>query len=175
MGILLDKVNKGLKQRFQFTMRQALPGSYSDNDWAYLQKGSVTTYVTAIVKFKKGYFDSSFTTGNALESGWEAVPFSFVIDYFGNIGNILSSLDSLDGVDSVVGSASTRVEADIEAVPKILGNWEMIEPYKCNFKSHQRIAFNQFDLELIPHITWEPSLSWKRIMNFAALINLLRS
>lgn len=97
---------------------------------------------------------------NPVQLAWEVIPFSFVADWFINVGDYLASLDALTGVSR---TAYTRTF-------KVRSSWTWPTG---GIGSHD--VYNRSVRKLTPTPpTWEPSLSWKRIVDSVALVANLR-
>lgn len=62
---------------------------------------------------------------NPTAVAWEAVPFSFVVDWFAPIGDFLQSLGALNGLKFKDYSVTTTVTSDLEAISSIrINQWD---------------------------------------------------
>lgn len=112
-----------------------------------------------------------FTAGNPLELGWEAVPFSFVLDWVIPIGDYLSSLDALKGVKAVTGTL-TRKEEYYHSQWTGIAGMNQVRPGIHRYKSHKRDVLYSIPLPRAP--SWEPSFHWKKIANGLSLLGTMR-
>lgn len=70
------------------------------NDSVHSFKGTLAAGIraTVIVDNKRDYIIQMLGFGNPAEWAWEAIPFSFLVDYFVNIGDMIQSLNAFAGV-----------------------------------------------------------------------------
>lgn len=119
---------------------------------------------------------SGFTVGNPAEWIWERIPFSFVVDWMVNIGDYISSLDALRGITSVTGTITKKRTANVKLTTmpaKGLNQYWVDEPSYYEYQDHQRDILSTIPLPEVP--TWQPSKSWKAVVNGLALLRVLRS
>lgn len=91
---------------------------------------------------------------------WEVIPYSFVIDWFVNIGDYLSSLDALTGVSRI---AAQKITKSV-----------VVEHWPGGVKGRLQ-QYNRTNITLSPSPpNWDPSLTWKRLVDSVALLNNLR-
>lgn len=95
---------------------------------------------------------------NPLALGWELIPYSFVVDWFLDIGAQLSALDALTGVKRWAGTRA-RVSNRSYHYPTA--------PWSARAKRYNRTVISTGPTLSMPR--WEPSLSWKRIVDSIAL------
>jgi len=98
---------------------------------------------------------------NPVNTAWELIPFSFVVDWFIGIGDYLSSLDALIGVKRAVGWTN-----------EVWGSTVVHIPLSCssNYSSYDRIVF---PLSSSPP-RWDPSITWRRLIDSTAMLRNLR-
>jgi hypothetical protein len=147
-------------------------GRYSEESAGQKLDGywKVSERATAYIRLIPNY--GGFTLGNPAEWIWEAVTLSFVIDWMIPIGSWLSSLDALSGVEDLKGTV-TRKEAwghTGEILP-----WESLtypivadRRSQTDYESHERFVIS--DVPLPPFPSWEPTKSWRALVNGVALL-----
>lgn len=134
----------------------------SNGEW------TVSDRVTAYVQFDTDTA-SNFTPGNPLEVAWEAVPYSFVIDWMVPVGDYLSSLDALVGIKNIYMSRSRKsVYKDIQTTPANGPAWELITPCRFTSERYERHANESIPYPGLP--TWEPSQSYRSLINAVSLL-----
>lgn len=139
------------------------------NKNGYVGKWEVSERAVCYVQFVPDG-PSAFTLGNPLELGWEAVPFSFVVDWAIPIGDYLSALDALKDVKAIKGTLTMKSWYDhVRSTPPPNGQW-IVRPSLSYFE-HRRDLITSIPLPRAP--TWNPSASWRRIANGIALLTAL--
>jgi len=138
--------------------------------------GRVVTSQTAKVYVKYTPEAPRFTPGNPAEWIWEAIPFSFVIDWLIPIGDVLSALDALASVDELKGTLTTRIDSrllyGLTSSEKSQG-YIHVEDGEEIYKSHVREVISTIPLPDFPR--YEPSTSLRAVANGLALLHILAS
>lgn len=138
------------------------------NFGGFVGQSTVTSSAKFWVKLRTGYVGDHFTPGNPAEFAWNSIPFSFLVDWSIPIGNYLSSLDALHGVSAIRGSVTTREQYYHSDLTKHTADAVVTTPGRLIVKSHQRTAFDFIPSPPLP--TWQPSKSYKRLLNGVALL-----
>lgn len=125
-----------------------------------------SVYISARVSMDPNV--SPFTLGNPAEIAWELVPYSFVIDWAIPIGDYLGALDALRGVTAINGTKTRRRRVKGRYYTNHSTDWSVIDPGSYLHRHHDRSVLNSIPLPSAP--TWEPSKSWRAVMNGLALL-----
>jgi hypothetical protein len=113
-----------------------------------------------------------FTTGNPLEILWEAVPFSFVLDWAIPIGGWLSSLDAMTHVKQVIGTVTSKHESSARQIAPSSSAFTLESPATSTYKAFQRSPIFEVPIPRIPR--WEPSTSYHSLINATSLLLNMR-
>lgn len=117
-----------------------------------------TTYYCAVVQYQVGS-SQDFGFGNLLSLGWEVIPYSFVLDMVIDIGDYLASLDALSGTIRNTTYSVTKGEVTVQWPGGSVGT----------SKTYVRTPLGPLSRSP-PLPTWDPSLSWKRVVSLTALL-----
>lgn len=109
-------------------------------------------------------------TGNVAEILWEGVPSSVIVDYMLPIGDWLSTLDALKAVESLIGTVSYKEQflAVKNTESTTFPNNVKLPRLKLN--AHYRDVIT--DIPTPPFPSWDPSASYKRLLNATSLLAL---
>lgn len=115
------------------------------------------------------FLSSSFDFGNPIEWVWELIPFSFVLDWFLPVGDFLGKLDALTGISNVRGVVTTKVDE------RYKGRWGEATNVETPFTGYHRL-YQRDIISAVPVTlpSWEPSYSWKKLMNASAILLTMR-
>lgn len=97
---------------------------------------------------------------NPAQLAWEVIPFSFVLDWFVNVGDYLSSLDALTGASRASYTRTFKVES--------YWTWPT-----GGIGDHRVYIRSVRSLTPTPP-QWEPSITWKRVVDSVALVKAMR-
>lgn len=142
----------------------AIGGNLCKGNGAFRQRATV--YVT-LSEFATANGDFDF--GNPLEWAWELIPFSFVVDWAIPIGEWLGRLDSLIGVTVHSGTVVTKTWTKMKYHKN--GATHILSEGTFNDKTYERSVISSIPSPPLPK--WEPSLSWRRVINATSLLWLL--
>lgn len=137
----------------------------------YLSTERWKVFAVVELEANKGLWNDNFTPGNPLEWAWEAIPLSFVVDWFIPIGNYLSSLDAYKGIAGVWGTAASRnrtVVTRARRPPPIVTETEGSLVYS----RYNRTAFVGGPQTSMPH--WEPHPSVTKLVTALSLLVTMR-
>lgn len=137
------------------------------------KQGVGVTTELAIAYTKPNSSFTHFTSGNIAEMAWEAIPYSFVVDYTIGIGDWLTSLDALSGLDFVTGCVVRKHKYLMQPeshIPTAGREWETVPSYY--YHSHEREVISSIPYP--PRPIFDPSKSWYAIVNGIALLANLR-
>lgn len=125
--------------------------------WQRLEEQRVRD--TVYVEYTQSRLLALSQTGflNPLALAWEVIPYSFVVDWFFNIGDQLANLDALTGTKRWSGTRAVNYRRTLLAGPS----------WSATAKRYNRFIINSGPSLSFPR--WEPSLTWKRIVDAAAL------
>lgn len=115
-----------------------------------------------------------FNLGNPIEWAWELIPFSFVIDWGIPVGDYLNALDALKDVKAVKGTLTTKDRFWRRTWSSAVVNsgwWYPDGVPKYTYESHERGVITSIPLPRIPR--WDPSKSWKAVLNGLSLLGVL--
>jgi hypothetical protein len=164
----LNRVNRPLVVRFSSYLKESEKDSYTHGGWICNREITDSNRTVVHVEFEKRWQDKIFTPGNVLEAGWEGIPFSFVIDWAIPVGDWLASIDALRGVVRMQGSRSYKRVQSVVAVDHEIPTFR-VETYPTSlYTDYNRTVFTTIPMGAFP--TWEPSLSWRRIVTGTALL-----
>jgi len=123
---------------------------------------------TAWVEYESSILGGLSQVGllNPAQLAWEVVPFSFVADWFVNIGDMLSSLDALTGVKRIAITRNQRMRCFTTYSYVWDRHITPFEPAYARRDTRSVLAPGQ-----LRSLNWDPSLSWKRIVDSVALIS----
>lgn len=144
--------------------KESLDVSKSDLYYDGSKIGPVVTtvkkkaYYCAVVQYEPG-FSQDFGFGNPISLAWEVIPYSFVVDWFVDVGGYLASLDALSGTLRNTTYAVCKGEAEVEYPGGSKGK----------SKTYVRTPLGALPRHP-PAPTWDPSLSWKRIVSALSLL-----
>lgn len=110
--------------------------------------------------------------GNPLAVGYELVPFSFVVDWWVNIGEVLASLDNLVLVDSIYVIKSTSRKR-IELVQTRPGP-DLVSAGASTRYTRTDTRLAPATISRVSSFQYDPSVSYRHILNGLALLNQLR-
>jgi len=113
--------------------------------------------------------NGDFDFGNPIEWAWELIPFSFVVDWAIPIGEWLGSLDAMVGVDTSGGTVVTK--STIRATYRKADATHILSEGHFTSDTYQRQVFDTVPISTFPK--WNPSMSWRRVMNATSLLWLL--
>lgn len=146
----------------------------TNRDWFGL-KAAERVYVSqdrAIVYVRLDPRSSRISAGNPLEWAWEAIPFSFVVDWMVPIGNSLQALDALRNVAYLRGTLTEKRTMSAKYVSPVNSGYTVEQTGRWDYKSHQRHTLSTIPLPDFP--SWEPSESFRTVTNGLALLAVLR-
>jgi hypothetical protein len=110
----------------------------------------------------------AFTSGNILEAGWAAIPFSFLLDKFVDVGGFLSSLDAMSGTLGMVGTITTRTVNSVFSTQIARGTGKkLISPGKLSYVGFQRTVITDLPLTLP---SWKPSGSYRLLRDLTGIL-----
>jgi hypothetical protein len=169
----LDRLNsnENLSLFRRFTYKQDCDDNLDYQAWQgnYKIKQRIVYYMEMDTNI-----DPNFTAGNPAETLWEAIPFSFVIDWMIPIGDYLSAIDAMTGWRFKAGCISTKelMWMTPELTPPPPYGW--LEKPQVNYHSYQRATL--LSLPKYPALpTYEPSKSLNSVLNGLALLKQLKS
>jgi hypothetical protein len=144
--------------------------SVDDANWT--GNGEWETSEAAVFYVQPVVPDNSIDLGNPVEWAWEAIPFSFVVDWCIPVGDWLTSLDALKNVN-VLGGVVTRKERFRGTFDcKVSGSYAAEAPSTVSYESHSRGVYGTIPLPPFPR--WEPTHSFAALQNAAALLHQVR-
>lgn len=109
---------------------------------------------------------SRFGFVNAPAAAWELIPFSFVVDYVYGVGDWLSSLDALNGITDLVFVQGIKTTHDaVTSVNVQQGAARSNATYLARSGPSTSLG--------LPYPKWDPSDSYKKVLNGLALLRLL--
>lgn len=126
-------------------------------EFSWRNSGSWEVRDVAYVEYENSLLKSATITGlaNPIQLTYEIIPLSFVLDWFIDLGDYLAALDALTGVKRVSATRTLRAHSLFELA-------EAYGTLRYTARTH---------LDLTPSAPrWEPSLSWKRILDGVSLI-----
>jgi hypothetical protein len=139
-------------------------------DFTYDLKGGLRQRATIYYDIDPTQYLSEYVDfGNPVEWVWELIPFSFMVDWLIPIGDWLGNLDALTGITNIRGVVTSKMDqrwtaswnqADV-SLTKPTGYW----------RSYQRDLFYTVPVSL-PR--WEPSGSWKKLLNASSILANLK-
>lgn len=130
-----------------------------------------STRATAYVKYRVDDSPTAgFTLGNPAEWVWEAIPFSFVIDWAIPIGDYLASLTAMQGVTLVTGNVGVEYYFNATA-NTVREDWVTERAGTCEQIQRQRKVLYTIPMPDLPSL--DLGMSPQRIMNAIALLTQL--
>lgn len=97
--------------------------------------------------------------GNPLNTVWELIPFSFVVDWAIGVGDYLTSIDALAGSKRCAITSANHMDC-YSAGPQGYSEYKVYMRYVLDATP--------------PSPTWNPSLNWKRCVDSVALLRSFR-
>lgn len=121
----------------------------------------------------------TFTGGNPLQSIWEGVPLSFVVDYFTNVGDYLANIDALDGVEVAAGTITRRTQGERSFY---VSGFDKEDDYINSVTNEQSGRYTERGTERVvtnfpldpPDLTFHNGASIKRLLNMVAIADQQR-
>lgn len=112
---------------------------------------------------------SPFSFGNPIEWAWERQPFSWLVDYVIPVGEWLGSLDSLllSGINRMTTTVTTKDRYSATIYYDQDGYSNLNVGY-AKHQSHEREVVAGLPIPPLP--SWEPSESWHKVRNAAAVL-----
>jgi len=148
----------------------------TSNAFTGLPKGSITTITKSVRKYRTYVAEAGITNGsllaalgnygitNPIATAWEAIPFSFVVDWHINAGEILASLDSAAYFTGATYQATIKtIEQGTQNVGGATGSY-LKRTYDRDGPS---------SLSLVADFRYKPSISKQHILNGVALLRSL--
>lgn len=130
---------------------------------------------------KRALQEFGFTTKDFLPAVWEAIPYSFLVDYFSNIGDIVSAWSfprsDLAWVSRTYRNARTK-DSSRSTVKNIGAAYPAFGSYKVLGYTPASIILTRKKIErtdnvgsLVPRVQWEipGSKNWRKWLNLSAL------
>lgn len=153
----LVKKIKGRRIRDNRTFTSKVGSEVRSQRW--FASSQRVAWVKFTASFSRNMQDLGLTNPPALL--WEVIPFSFVVDWFIGIGDYLSSLDALIGVEKIACYTNLVWHGEVTHTP-----------VSCpvRYRSYSRTTFSASPK--IPR--WDPSLTWKRLVDSTAMLRNLR-
>lgn len=116
--VMIDRYPESIPVRAGSSTSVALAQKVNDTlgyDNSYIN-GKVSCHITAYVKVVNPNLAMAGELGllNPLSIAWQVIPFSFLVDWFGNIGQVLSSFSDLVGYEVI--HASHTFSGNLEMV-----------------------------------------------------------
>lgn len=139
----------------------------TESNGAFETNGFCRTSERGTLWFKLRNNWKTYTGGNPLESLWEGIPLSFVVDYFSNVGDYLSSIDALDGVDILGGCVTRKRFASVRVGLSNTAERSVIQQGHYRESRHRRVT-TTFPLDW-PVVIFENGASVKRLLNLTAI------
>lgn len=107
---------------------------------------------------------------NPLQTGWELIPFSFVIDWFLTVGSVISALSVRYGSSSYVASIGQRIsmrrESSYQSVP---GPWYYSGQCRLEYKSEAEYTVRvPCSIPIIPRP--RVRMTWTKILDLVSMI-----
>lgn len=107
---------------------------------------------------------------NPLQTAWELVPFSFVIDWFCTIGSTISALSVLHGASRYVASIGKKItarkESSYQSVP---GPWYVSGQCRLEYRSEAEYTVRvPCSIPIIPRP--RARINWTKVLDLVALI-----
>lgn len=122
--LLLNKTCKSWFIRSARQCEESITQTFHNNWAGYLEaKGSVTwtksvkTVILGNPRFQTAVTMRQWGLENPLSIIWEAVPYSFVVDWFLPIGNVIAGYSASAGLDFLTASSTVKVKAQLS------GSW----------------------------------------------------
>lgn len=183
---LSDRTQKPLMRRYVVTKENSEERT-TEGDWTF--EGLETVSARAIVYVEFDIDHGDFFIENPGSLAWNAIPYSFVIDWALPIGDYLLALDAYRGVNDVKGTLTVKRESYVRNAYFVRGDPDIqpptgpptlpvgkpyaeatlsLEPSFHSYSSHERSVLTEIPLPPLPR--WDPSASWKRLANASALL-----
>lgn len=168
---LRQRLDKPLQRRFSVGYKHRTNGSGNvagfDVNWEGDFKQRATIYCD--LDLEESYIDPDLDFGNPIEWAWELIPFSFVVDWAIPIGEWLGALDALKGVSNIRGTVTTKTNEGGYYFWDQANN--RLTPGSFHSRTYEREVISTVPLPPFPK--WEPSLSFKRILNGVSLLGTM--
>lgn len=126
------------------------------------QKYETKSQQVAWVEYDTSYFKTFNQAGltNPLLLGWEMIPFSFIVDWFVQVGSYLETLDALQGVKRIAITRAVKYKSSVYHGSEHVG-------------TATRYLRSVITPGSITRLTYEPSISAKRVVDSVALLSQL--